>query len=391
MDDTSRFAKRQGRKYRFADPATVAKLTNGWWNGSQGEGHCPCHDDRHPSLRFRWGRNGGTMLTCHAGCSFEFLAEWFRKQGYWLDPIQPDINPKKSRKPVTVETSAAFAALSLNERRMFEMIKAGLNPTYNEFEAAGVRREAIPKGIHILGGLGLIEASQTRGRLGYERNVYLMIEDWRSLEPASAKDRKAAVQRARDLAGLIRLGRERHNKTTPFAGMSENGRAADSEKSVVRGAANSAEEMDSQFYDFSTTYSGVRGTATGVPARGTENSTTTLRVEEDNHYPPYGGEALSLRSPEDRDLHHREMLGSRDDDPAPEPMVSAVGVSALQTIAQGITTLAADEIAALPEIGGFGLIRRVGLGRFEPTEAGWELLWSIRDREDSDAAAGDEA
>jgi hypothetical protein len=258
--------------FRFASPEIVHELTKssfvgtpgfGTWNGKQGTGFCPCHHDKNPSLRFSWKRNGGTVVKCQAGCSWEILSEWFRKQSYWLDlrlPGEEPVGKKNGKGPVTVENSVRLAAVSLSERRMFSMMGPGLSPSYDDFVKMGIRREAIPKGVRVLAALGLIDGTCTQGRLVYERNTYVLSEDWRKFEPASWKDRKAAIQCAKDLAARVRLGRERRNKQTPF----------NQPDNVERGAANSA---------FHTTEDVERGTATGVPARGTVSSTPYVRVE----------------------------------------------------------------------------------------------------------------
>jgi hypothetical protein len=292
VDRNIRQKFRPREEFWFASPDVVHALTaksfvgttgRGTWDGKQGTGFCPCHHDRNPSLRFAWKDDySGTAICCQAGCTWEILSGWFRKQGYWLNRVQPKAKPTRgAKKPITVEVSIAFMALSVNETRIYRVIKEWKNPSYDDFVAAGVRRESIPKGVLVLGGLGLIRATLTRGRFGYERNAYGLCDDWQALEPASAKDRKAAVQRAKDVAALLRLGRERRNKPMPPMGrgvpeIDESALPDWPEK--ASGGVPEIEEL-------------------GVPARGTGNGTPSLRVGRNLSYEsPYGGEVQPPRS-----------------------------------------------------------------------------------------------
>jgi hypothetical protein len=41
------------------------------WNRSRGVIRCPAHDDAKPSLSYKWTNDGGLLLHCFAGCSFD--------------------------------------------------------------------------------------------------------------------------------------------------------------------------------------------------------------------------------------------------------------------------------------------------------------------------------
>jgi hypothetical protein len=168
MNDKRKYRQNghQAQGLRFCPPPLAAELTNGKGGFNQWMGHCPCHRDRVPSLSIRWGDNGNTVVSCKAACSQDDVVAWFRKRGWWLNPILPNAEPKKARKPVTVESSVAMMALTLNERRMFDVIRAGGEPSFNDFEAAGVNRRAIPKAIKVLGGLGLIRMAHNARSAG---------------------------------------------------------------------------------------------------------------------------------------------------------------------------------------------------------------------------------
>jgi hypothetical protein len=201
-----------GPRYRFASPDEIAKLTRGKrMTGNQWMGHCPCHDDQTPSLSIRWGRKSGTVVKCHAGCEQKELLAWLRKQGLRLDRIESDeAKPKPPhRRAVTVETSVAFRTLTLSERRMYDLIKGGTNPSYNQMEAAGVRREAIPQGRRAMEALGLILADlapYNAQKQRYGRNAYRVIDRWRDFEPMkpTAKARQEALARAKAVAKAAR-------------------------------------------------------------------------------------------------------------------------------------------------------------------------------------------
>ena len=131
----------------FADPQTLASmLEKGRKLGSnQWMALCPCHGDTKPSLSIRWGRNGDTLVHCFGHCTWPQLRDYFSKERrVWLSPAPPP-PPKKPKQPVTVATSVAFAVCTLSERRMHDLIAAGQKPSYDSFQAAGVRREIHPR------------------------------------------------------------------------------------------------------------------------------------------------------------------------------------------------------------------------------------------------------
>ena len=210
-------AKPQGRDLplQFASVETVLRLTN----GKNGRGHCPCHDDQRPSLEVKRGREPGrTVVKCWSSpmCnekdergSTPLLAH-FRKLGYRLGPEkgQPFRSPKR---PVTATTSAAFRALTPTERRMYDLIAAGQNPTYNGFMEAGISRSAISVGLRALQQLGFVgvrRSPRQKGCLQYEQNQYWTIDQWLNLEPPtpSKAAMKAAVATAKAMAKSARKG-----------------------------------------------------------------------------------------------------------------------------------------------------------------------------------------
>ena len=208
-----------GPGWRFADPETVAALTNGERIGSnQWVGHCPCCNDEKMRLSIRWGRKQGVVVKCHApaACDQKRLLAWFGRQGLRLDPVLPEMKPKPSRRlhrGLMVEDSISFAVLTLSERRMFDMLKGGESPTYNAFVRAGVRRQAIPQGLRAMEALGLIEVERRpfdarRGR--YDSNVYRLSERWTDFQPRltppkmRATARRQALDRAKEVARAAR-------------------------------------------------------------------------------------------------------------------------------------------------------------------------------------------
>ena len=201
-------AVRQGR-LTLADPPMVAKLTNGRQLGkNQWMAHCPCHADRKPSLSIRWGRNGQTLVKCQAGCKQQEVLAWFRRGGFRLDQ-EPPPKAKRPKRPASLSTSVALKALTLNERRMYEMIKAGENPTYDQFCEAGVRRQSIPGGNRTMEALGLIAVKRSPYNVRterYGRNVYRLGDGWQAFEPgkASPQAKKAALAKAREIARKAR-------------------------------------------------------------------------------------------------------------------------------------------------------------------------------------------
>jgi hypothetical protein len=204
---------------RFISPDEAAKLTGGrQTGGNQWVGRCPCCDDQGMSLSIRWGRKSGTVVKCHNrdGCEQRRLVAWFRHQGFRLDPVLPSVKPKHSRRRhrgLMVEDSFAFRALTLSERRMYDLIKGSQSPTYNAFVAAGVRREAIPQGLRAMEALGLIgvERKPFNARTHrYDMNAYRLAERWVDFQPRQtppkmrARAGSEALARAKAVAQAAR-------------------------------------------------------------------------------------------------------------------------------------------------------------------------------------------
>jgi hypothetical protein len=207
----------------FISPDEAAKLTGGrQTNGNQWYGRCPCCDDQGTNLSIRWGRKSGTVVKCHNrdgdrdGCEQKRVVAWFRNQGFRLDPVLPGMKPKPSRRRhrgLMVENSIAFMALTLSERRMYDLIKNGENPTYNQAEDAGVRRKSISPGIRAMEALGLIEVERKPFNARthrYDINVYKLAERWVDFQPrVTAPNRRAraraeALRRAKEVADAAR-------------------------------------------------------------------------------------------------------------------------------------------------------------------------------------------
>lgn len=180
--------------------------------------HCPCHDDDDPSFSADIGREPGTtIVACGAGCSSAELLAYFRKRGYRLGPMKEPLKLKRVKLPVTVENSVALKACTLSERRMYDLIASGQNPTYNDFMAVGVRRESIPGGIRALQVLGLIgvkRSPRTRGCTQYGQNQYWKEDGWLRLQPSgsSSAAMKSAVNAAKAVA---KAGRKSDQDITP--------------------------------------------------------------------------------------------------------------------------------------------------------------------------------
>jgi hypothetical protein len=79
---------------------------------------CPAHDDRAPSLSIGTGRDGRTLLKCHAGCSAESVCEAIGLR--WQDLFEPDpaaLRQSASRRSVGREGRAGDTAA---HSRVFE-------------------------------------------------------------------------------------------------------------------------------------------------------------------------------------------------------------------------------------------------------------------------------
>ena len=199
---------RQNR-FAFAAPPMAAKLTNGRQLGkNQWIGHCPCHADREPSLSIRWGRNSQTLVKCQAGCEQPEVLAWFRHRGFRLDQ-EPPPKGKRPKHPISVSKSVALRALTLSERRMYELIRAGENPTYDQLCEAGARRQSIPGGNRAMEALGLLAVKRSPYSVRterYGRNVYRLTDGWQAFEPgkASPQAKKVGLAKAREVARKAR-------------------------------------------------------------------------------------------------------------------------------------------------------------------------------------------
>ena len=185
--------------------------------------HCPCHPDQNPSFSAGPGREPGvTIVSCGAGCSQAELLDYYRKRGYRLGPMR-QAPPRKVNRPVTVDTSVALSVCTLSERRIFAMIWAGHDPTYDDMEAAGVRRKSIPPSLRGLQALGLIvvkRANRAKGRQQYERSHYGPGGGWLRWEPQKTPQEmsKAALAKARAKAeAFAKAGRKGGEDITPQA------------------------------------------------------------------------------------------------------------------------------------------------------------------------------
>lgn len=194
---------------QFLTPKLAMSLTKG--------GHCPTHDDAHPSFSAKWGREPGTTIIACAKCSHtkegqdELLAH-FRKLGYRLGPMR--MASKRLNRPVVATTSVAWRALTPSERRMYEQIYASDDAlTYNDFVAEGISKSAVSvglKALQALGFLGVKRSPRKRGCKRYERNLYQIERRWRNYEPDSLSKavKAAAVESARTVARAARKGGE---------------------------------------------------------------------------------------------------------------------------------------------------------------------------------------
>ena len=158
----------------FAPPEIIARLTNGHGRFNQWMGHCPCHDDRVPSLSIRWGRNRNTVIKCHARCSNRTLLAHFRWLGYRLDPAPPP----STTKPQPEVMASALRLLTRVERGVRDHLADlgdGTARMDEIAEAIGASRRSVAYAIPVLEWLGLIRVLRHRyDRLqnGYPANRY---------------------------------------------------------------------------------------------------------------------------------------------------------------------------------------------------------------------------
>jgi hypothetical protein len=189
---TDELPHKQRRPYRnrglvFAPPESIASLTNGHGRFPQWMGHCPCHDDRVPSLSVRWGRNRNTVIKCHAGCSNEDVLAHFRNLGFRLDPAPP---PSKAA-PEPEAIARALHRLTRVERAVLDHL-AGQDERPARMidiaKAIGASRRSVTYAIPVLEWLGLTRVRRYRyARLqnGFPTNRYELASDrlFRDLNP----------------------------------------------------------------------------------------------------------------------------------------------------------------------------------------------------------------
>jgi hypothetical protein len=141
--------------------------------------------------------------------------------------------------------------------------------------------------------LGLITGTRTLGKLGYERNHYELTADWKAREPASGKDRKAAIQRAKDEAFEIRHRRERRNKPQPPVYRDAEYNRAGVEEAVLCNFNGLATYPANRNTEDDLCRGVPKIGELGVQLRGAENA-TPLHVEQRyQDKAPYGGEVQS--------------------------------------------------------------------------------------------------
>jgi hypothetical protein len=201
----------------FADPSTLAAALCGRLVGpNQWLGLCPCHKDREASLSIPCGRNGSTVIKCHARCKQGDVLGEVRRLGFRLDR-EPPPELRRARRPPSVSTSVALAACNLSEHRMFELLRSedaknaddALLVTYNQFCEAGIRRSSISPGLRAMDALGLITVERAPFNIRkhrYELNQYRLAHGWQLFEPkpTSPQARKAMLAKAREAAKSAR-------------------------------------------------------------------------------------------------------------------------------------------------------------------------------------------
>ncbi len=73
----------------MSDIERIAEATNARpKHGGGFLGHCPVHDDRHPSFSIDLGDNGKPVFKCWSGCSQESVIDELRARGLWSTPGQ---------------------------------------------------------------------------------------------------------------------------------------------------------------------------------------------------------------------------------------------------------------------------------------------------------------
>jgi hypothetical protein len=67
----------------MTDARELTLTLKGKWYGGYGIARCPVHDDRDPSLSISFGKDGRTLVKCHAGCEQARVIEALRGLGLW--------------------------------------------------------------------------------------------------------------------------------------------------------------------------------------------------------------------------------------------------------------------------------------------------------------------
>jgi putative DNA primase/helicase len=65
----------------------------GSWHGSYGTARCPAHQDKTPSLSLSIGRDGRTLVKCHAGCTQEQVIDALRRRDLWHGDVETNLRP----------------------------------------------------------------------------------------------------------------------------------------------------------------------------------------------------------------------------------------------------------------------------------------------------------
>ena len=87
----------------MTDARAVTRALEGHWHGGYGTARCPAHEDRHPSLSLRDGRDGRLLAYCHAGCDWATVACALRGlgllpgRGGTVGPIDPATRAARER------------------------------------------------------------------------------------------------------------------------------------------------------------------------------------------------------------------------------------------------------------------------------------------------------
>ena len=93
-------------------------------SGKGWQAHCPAHDDRHPSLSIAEGDDGRVLLTCHAGCPVEAIAEAL---SLTVADLMPEQGPRSSLRNGTGRRfPPGESATHPPDVRVFESLKAAL-------------------------------------------------------------------------------------------------------------------------------------------------------------------------------------------------------------------------------------------------------------------------